>query len=67
VLNLNFIVGVVVLNISRDVSYKIHSLILFGLRKKCLIRGRSLILYQFTTDVTAINIHNFIEYAGLEV
>jgi hypothetical protein len=29
----------------------IHTLILFGIRKNCLISGRSLLLYQFTKRV----------------
>jgi hypothetical protein len=48
-----------------------NSLILFGIRKNCLISGRSLLLYQFTKRVikltviivTAMNfIQDFIEY-----
>jgi hypothetical protein len=54
-------------------------LILFGLRKNCLINGRSLLFYQFTKrvikltvqlscDVTPINfIQTFIQYHSLKV
>jgi hypothetical protein len=33
-----------------------NSLILFGIRKNCLISGRSLLLYQFAKRVTKLNV-----------
>jgi hypothetical protein len=35
---------------------KIHKLILFGIRKNCLIIGGSLLLYQFTRRVIKLTI-----------
>jgi hypothetical protein len=38
------------------------SLILFGIRKNCLISGRSLLLYQFTKRVTKLNVIIIVGY-----
>jgi hypothetical protein len=35
----------------RKILTSVHSLILFEIRKNCLISGRSLLLYQFTKRV----------------
>jgi hypothetical protein len=40
----------------------IHKLILFGLRKNCLIIGRSLLLCQFTKRVTRLIVIIIVEY-----
>jgi hypothetical protein len=39
-----------------------HSLILFGIRKNCLINGRTLILYQFTKRVIKLIIIIIVGY-----
>jgi hypothetical protein len=40
----------------------IHKLILFEIRKNCLISGRSLLLYQFTERVTKLTVIITVEY-----
>jgi hypothetical protein len=39
-----------------------NSLILFGMRKNCLISGRSLLLYQFTKRVTKLPVIIIVRY-----
>jgi hypothetical protein len=39
----------------------IHKLILFGIRKNCLISGKSLLLYQFTKRVIKLDCDNYRE------
>jgi hypothetical protein len=36
--------------------YSTNSLIIFGIRKNCLVRGRSQLLYQFTKRVTKLTV-----------
>jgi hypothetical protein len=57
----------------------VWSIGVFGIRKNCLISGRSLLLYQFTgkviemtvvimVDITAINfVQHFNQYSSLKV
>jgi hypothetical protein len=42
-----------------------NSLILFGIRKNCLISGRSLLLYQFTKRVTKLAVIIIVELKDL--
>jgi hypothetical protein len=39
-----------------------NSLILFGIRKNCLISGRSILLYQFTKRVTKLTVIIIVGY-----
>jgi hypothetical protein len=41
---------------------KIHKVILFEIRKSCLISGRSLLLYQFTRRVIKLTVVNIVGY-----
>jgi hypothetical protein len=41
---------------------EIHKLILFGIRKNCLINGRSLLLYQFTKRVIKLTVIIIVGY-----
>jgi hypothetical protein len=43
-------------------SESINPLILFGIRKNCLISGRSLLMYQFITRVTKLTTVIIAEY-----
>jgi hypothetical protein len=43
----------------------IHKLVVFGIRKNCLINGRSLLLYQFTKRDDKTDCNNYHEISLL--
>jgi hypothetical protein len=48
----------------------INSLLLFAMRKNCVISGKSLLLYQFTKEVTKLTVIIIVGYhcyRGLEI